>query len=68
MLNFIKQNWFKLVILIILIFAIGGAFYWFQLRPNKIIKDCYSLSFRLPVEDRDGFYQFCLKINGLKNT
>ena len=38
--NFIKDNWFKLSILLIVILIISGWFYWFQLRPAKIKHDC----------------------------
>ncbi|MBI2049857.1 MAG: hypothetical protein HYT35_00140 [Candidatus Staskawiczbacteria bacterium] len=38
----LKDNWFKLSLLIIIVIAIGGAFYWFQLRPIQIRKDCFS--------------------------
>lgn len=64
--EFIKQNWFKVCLLIIVIITISGSFYWFQLKPSKIKKDCYSSSFRLPVEDRESFYEFCLRTNGLE--
>ena len=38
--NFIKQNWFKLSLIIIFILILGFGFYWFQLRPVQIKHDC----------------------------
>ncbi|MDD5098527.1 MAG: hypothetical protein PHD31_02315 [Candidatus Pacebacteria bacterium] len=38
--KFIKENWFKLSLLIIVVLAIGSSFYWFQLRPTKIKQEC----------------------------
>ncbi|KKP43043.1 MAG: hypothetical protein UR31_C0011G0026 [Parcubacteria group bacterium GW2011_GWA2_33_14] len=35
-----SHNWFGFSIVLILIFIIGGYFYWFQLRPAKIKHDC----------------------------
>ncbi len=38
--NFIKDNWWKISILVILIITIGGWFYWYGLRPAQIKHDC----------------------------
>lgn len=38
--KFLQQNWFKLVVLVIILVLIGGAFYWYEWRPTKIKKDC----------------------------
>lgn len=38
--TFIKDNWWKISILVILIIAIGGWFYWYGLRPAQIKHDC----------------------------
>ena len=38
--NWIKENWFKIGILVILIVSIGGAFYWYEWKPNKIKQRC----------------------------
>jgi|GEM_PF-1076950 len=40
--EFIKQNWFKLIILVIIILTIGELLYWFQIRPKNIIKNCWK--------------------------
>ncbi|MFA6096839.1 MAG: hypothetical protein WC788_04390 [Candidatus Paceibacterota bacterium] len=34
--NFIKENWFKLVILL----TVLGLFYWYEYRPTKIKEKC----------------------------
>jgi len=38
--HFIKENWFKLSVIVIILALSGGAFYWFQLRPSEIKKEC----------------------------
>ena len=38
--DFIKQNWFKLGILIVLFFIIFGGFYWYGFRPSQIKQEC----------------------------
>lgn len=38
--KFIKENWFRLGLLTILIISIVGAFYWYQWRPNQIRHNC----------------------------
>lgn len=38
--EWLKNNWLKIVALVIFITAIGGAFYWYELRPAKIKHDC----------------------------
>lgn len=48
--EFIKQNWFNIGILIILVLAIGGAFYWFQLKPSQIRKICQE---KIEKQDRE---------------
>lgn len=42
--NFLKDNWFKLSILLFVILISGVWFYWFQLRPAKIKHDCSWVS------------------------
>jgi hypothetical protein len=42
--QFLKNNWFKLSLLFIVVFIISGAFYWFQIRPSQIVRDCYYAS------------------------
>lgn len=37
-----KENWFKIWLLVILTISIIGAFYWFEWRPNQILKSCIS--------------------------
>ncbi len=64
--QFIKNNWFKISLLAILIIVISGAFYWFQFRPSQIRKKCYDIAAAI-----SGFntleinYQNCLRDNGL---
>jgi len=74
--NFIKENWFKIWLLVIFVISIVGAFYWFQLRPARIRNECSqylrepikaSSSGRLP-EQTSGevIYKKCLLEYGLE--
>lgn len=38
--QFIKDNWFKLSVLVIIIISICAWFYWYGLRPAQIKHDC----------------------------
>jgi len=59
--KFLKENWFKIALLFILISVVVGSFYWFAWRPSHIRKICVSLS---PVKH---IYETCLRQNGLEN-
>ena len=57
---------------VILMFVLLGAylFYWFQLRPIKIRKNCEKASQKydsyFEKRHRNNFYRVCLVQNGLK--
>jgi len=38
--NWLKENWFKVGLITILVISIAGAFYWFEYRPTKIKERC----------------------------
>lgn len=38
--NWLKENWFKIAVMFILVFIINGVFYWFQWRPTQVRKEC----------------------------
>ncbi len=40
--NFIKENCFKLSIIIVILFIFGASFYWYEWRPSQIKKECYK--------------------------
>ncbi len=66
--NFIKENWFKISLLIILVISAFGAFYWFEIRPSEIRKYCLNAS-TPDSYNRDLFwnnYKVCLADKGLK--
>jgi len=75
--EFIKQNWFRLGILIILTLGIGANFYWYALRPSIIKKYCSNKARGSAIEklgredkkfsesDYDAYLKFCLKDKGL---
>jgi hypothetical protein len=66
--KFIKENWFKLAILLV----IAGLFYWHEWRPSEIKKDCFFISkegasyMRVTYSNEINFiYENCLRENGL---
>ena len=36
--KFIKENWFKIIILLVIV----GLFYWYEWRPSQIKKECFE--------------------------
>ena len=42
MLKFLKDNWFKIGLLVLLAIIIGDTFYWNEIRPAKIYSTCYK--------------------------
>lgn len=38
--KFIKENWFKLSIIITVLIIVTGLFFWYEYRPYKAKKDC----------------------------
>jgi len=69
--NFIKENWFKVGLLAILVISVAGAFYWYEWRPRGIKIHCtYSGVERVKenrgnVLDYEFLYKKCLRENGL---
>lgn len=63
--NFIKENWFKIIIILMIFFG----FYWFQIRPNKVRHICANkvINMGAPMVPRaeDTFYNDCLWNYGL---
>ena len=65
----LKENWFKLVLLLLVM----GLFYWYELRPHKIRKDCWDWAFEETQKrngDRDDvnyFYKKCFREKGLQD-
>jgi len=76
--NWLKENWFKIGLLIIVILSIGISFYWFSLRPAMIRGGCAVTKISgnyTPVAQRtdipgyrlatDDEYKACLRTHGL---
>jgi predicted negative regulator of RcsB-dependent stress response len=77
--NWLKTNWFKAGLLIILIICIGGAFYWYGLRSSNIKKSCaiwaldrainlygnYGDSKNYQPDLYDHYFKRCLREKGL---
>ena len=67
--NRLKENWFKVVIILVLVLA----FFWYEYRPSHIHKNCYKET-KQRYEDKetikpDNFdfsYKYCLRRKGLK--
>ena len=62
----LKQYW---VIILLIVVILGGLFYWFELRPAKIISDCSSIArsnAKLGYESFASVYDDCLMANGIK--
>jgi uncharacterized protein YxeA len=72
-----NRNWFKIALLIVLVIVIGGAFYWYELRPSIIKKSCYNVAVEAAIkkannvdkkfskDDYDVYYKWCLQKKGL---
>ncbi|MFA6397369.1 MAG: hypothetical protein WDK96_00795 [Candidatus Paceibacterota bacterium] len=71
------NNW-RFIILIIII--LGGGFYWFQLRPAHIRKNCNNETFlynfshnqefinsQAWLDNQERLFKDCLRYKGLKN-
>ncbi len=71
----------KILFIIIAFIILGASFYWYSWRPEKIRKDCSTLSTKLNAEwsashlgstmedfnkNFDAFYIRCLEKNGLQ--
>ncbi len=70
--NWIKENWFKIGLLVVIIIFIADAFYWFEWQPRQIIKECSAEALKRAAEassDQDKVYEFvyklCLRKNGI---
>jgi len=64
----------KYILLVPLFLLLAGLFYWFQIRPAQIRKDCYNYAYGTPnlgdtnewVTATKYYYDACLSRNGLK--
>ncbi len=68
LIKFVKQNYLKIGIVLILIFVIGGVFYWYELRPAKIKHDCSWIerySDAIP-ERTQAQYDQCIMLRNIK--
>lgn len=70
--NWLKQNWFKVGVIVLMVVISASYFYWYEWRPNKIVKECNTESIektKKASEDQDRvydfFYKFCLREKGL---
>ncbi len=79
--DLLKQNWFKISTLLIIIGIVGGYFYWYEWRPSKIRVECNDSAFASSMESsdessytqsgrmdlKDKFYMDCLRYSGVEN-
>lgn len=59
--NWLKENWFRVGLLAILVVLISGIFYWYEWRPSRIMIGCNNeallqASGRMDREDMDRIY------------
>jgi len=72
--TFIRDNWFKLSLLVIIVITISDWFYWFQIRSVDIRKNCWAKAYREAKGfngdrvDVNYFYERCFRENGLKDS
>lgn len=55
--KFMKENWFKLSIIITILIIIAGLFFWYGYRPTHIKKECANYA----QEQACGTDGFCIK-------
>ncbi|MFH1162386.1 MAG: hypothetical protein V1696_03910 [Candidatus Jorgensenbacteria bacterium] len=74
--NWLKENWFKIGLLAILVISVVGAFYWWEIRPAQIRKSCFNSAIKslLRIYNTESerrselnfIYQNCLRLSGLE--
>lgn len=66
--NFLKENWFKLSIIILLIVFFGICFYWFGVRPSKMVRQCsgYKTDFISCLAGKGYIFQISNNANNFK--
>jgi len=68
--NWLKQNWFKLIIIIFVL----GAFGWYSVRPAILTRACHlwgldrARSLNGNVLDYEYQYSKCLRANGINKS
>ena len=65
--KFITENWFKVVIIFIVVIIVTGLFYWYEWRPSEIRKNCAIKTEKSVLASKlhENLYNQCLKENGL---
>lgn len=67
--NWLKENWFKIVIIIILISLVVSWIFFVWIRPMRVKKDCFNKSYTsgsgLSWDTKDYVYKICLHKFGL---
>jgi len=61
----------KIALLVLAIFVLGGAFYWFTWRPSETRKTCAVMAERsrdiiLDFDSYDDVYSQCMKSRGMR--
>ncbi len=52
--NFLKENWFKILIAVIFVIFIGGVFFWYEWRPAQTKKECANWAIESMNKDNAG--------------
>jgi hypothetical protein len=65
--NIMHKIFNRFSLIVILVLCVGAAwFYWEELRPTKIIKDCTTQTKKNPYSKREENFKTCLRNNGLR--
>jgi len=62
--TWLKDNWFKAAMIILAVLVLVFSFWWFELRPSQIKKEC-SRSATIANIIIDNKYEDCLRQKGL---
>jgi len=55
-----------ILIIVLAVLIIGGAFYWYEYRPSQIREQCNNFSELFSPQNVEMNYKFCLRDHGLE--
>ena len=70
--NWLKENWFRVSILVIVIIILVPVFYWYEWKPKQIREECNRKALEIVIkasntepESYELAYKSCLRSKGL---